>query len=102
PLLYKEGKSRRLFRRGARLLQSRKYFFCDQGDLVDRFLVRHVSRVAHHEEMAEAADVVDEFRELAGDVVGRSDEHDSRLDEVLDRAVVRVDGLALARGRRAL
>jgi hypothetical protein len=57
-------RSRRLFRRGARLLQSWQDFFCDQRDLVDRFRVRHVPHVAHHEEVAQAADVVDEFREL--------------------------------------
>src|SRR6266568_4534243 len=49
-----------------------------------------------------SADAVDKFLQLAGHVVGRADEHDARLDQVLDRAVVRVDELAVARHRAAL
>src|SRR6266699_1389633 len=58
--------------------------------------------VAGHEKVAQAADAVDKFLQLAGHVVGRADEHDARLDQVLDRAVVRVDELAVARHRAAL
>src|SRR6266702_2965896 len=94
--------SRRLLGCGARRLQSRKDFLRDERDLIDRFRVGHVPGVAHHEEVAEAADVVDELRELAVHVVRRPDEHDARLDEVLDRAVVGVDELSVPRGGAAL
>src|SRR5437588_6996401 len=94
--------SGRLLRCGPRLLQPRQDLLRDERDLVDRFLVREMAGVAGHEEVAQAADAVDEFLQLAGHVVGRANKHDARFDEVLDRAVLRVDELAVAGHRAAL
>src|SRR5437879_3258489 len=66
----KRAASRRLLRRRLRLLHPRQHFLGDERDLVDRLLVGHVPGVRAHEEVAQAADVLAEFRELLDDVVG--------------------------------
>ena len=71
-------------------------FLAEHGQVVDRVLMRDVPALCHHEEMAEAADVVVERLHLLEDVVRCAGEGDASLDELVDRRFIYVDLLAVS------
>src|SRR5215218_200207 len=91
------------------LLQARQHFPREQGEVVDRLLVREPAGLRHHQKIAHPAAVFAEIDDLVVDLVGRAAEQDAGLDQILHArmsttrpSLARVRGGVCPLSRRAL
>jgi hypothetical protein len=76
--------------------KTRQDLLAEQCQVVDRVVVSDVATLAHHQEVAEAADVAVERLHLLDHHVRRAREADAGVDELLDARPVGVDLAAIA------
>ena len=79
-----------------KLGKTRQDLLAEQSQVVDRVVVSDVATLAHHQEVAEAADMAVKRLDLLDHHVGRACEADASVDEFLDARPVRVDPPAVA------
>src|ERR1700736_3952455 len=74
-----------------------QYLLAEERQVGDGLVMVQQTALPHHQQMAEAADMVVEGAQLAEDVVGRAGEDEASVDRVLDGHCARVDVAAVAR-----
>src|SRR6266404_9025612 len=78
-------------------LDPRQHLPTEQTEIGDRFLVAEQAALTHHQEVPEAADMVEEGTELVKNVVRCAGEAEAGIDRVGYRDPPRIDGAAVAR-----